>query len=183
MGRQIRFHMLPEDENQFIDFVLSLPEVCFISGSMKTPDLVIVNTQIRIQPFTPDLFQVYIWPSSLPMQEGDIRFARYHEYNEEKMEFVETEETGYTVSDNGPVIRLSRSFIGVDQKLIQGQLWFDPYRLMGQEFVYKGEALEALYKKLSRWIISHFHREKGLDGYYGRAAWEWHLQGGEFFTP
>ncbi|HPH98567.1 MAG TPA: hypothetical protein PKW33_21395 [Anaerolineaceae bacterium] len=173
--------MLPEDENQFFDFVLSLPDIYFIAGRMETSDLVVVNTQIRIQPFTPDLFQVYIWPSSMPMQEGDIRFARYHKYDEEKMDYVETGETGYWINTSAPVIELMRSSIRDDQKLMQGRLWFDPYRLVGQEFVYKGEALEALYNKLSRWIISHFHREKGLDGYYGMAAWEWHLQGGEFF--
>ncbi|HPH98568.1 MAG TPA: hypothetical protein PKW33_21400 [Anaerolineaceae bacterium] len=181
MGRQIRFHTLPEDENQFIDFVLSWPDVCFIDRRMTTQDIVIVDKQSLICASHSNHHSVFIWPSSLPMKEGDNNFARYHKYDEEKMDYVETGETGYGIISSAPVIELMRSSIRDDQKLMQGRLWFDPYRLVGQEFVYKGEALETLYKNLSRWITSHFHREKGLDGYYGKAAWEWHLQGGEFF--
>lgn len=178
MGKQVRFFALPEDEKRFWNYVRSVP---------KTFRLHVRSTQSDIGSF------VVPWddePSQLIFREyfiakGDIgilvpfiKSKRSRVYSEEKMDYVEGENY-FRIDTDGPVIEFTSSFLMEDGKLTQGRIWTDFYRLEKNEFVHKGDAFETFYETLANWIRKNFKRVKGIDGYFGQDALEWHKKGGK----
>ena len=177
MGRQTRFYMLPADEKQFIDFVLSMPNTVIIGTRFKTPEIEVAGIRL----WDPKIKKFFICPSTI-MLDMNISLNKINTkfYNEEIMDFQETGEVVYCLSDNAPTIEFSKSFMYKDQ-LRQGRIWCDFYRLQGNEFVYKGDEFKDLYENIVKWIRKNLHKEKGLDGYFGKEAWQWYQSGGVLF--
>jgi hypothetical protein len=181
MGKQIRFFTLSKDEEALLEFVLSIPGNKLIASRSKTPGIRIQDQSLLSQSTDPDLRDLLIWPSSLQIQATDIILGKRKVYDEQLMDFHETDEMFYYISDEAPVIQFDRSFIRDDGKLTQGRLWCELYRLVDNQLEYKGGEFEKVFETLSRWIISNFYRKKGIDGYFGSEALDWYRRGGKVF--
>jgi hypothetical protein len=181
MGRQIRFYTLTADEQNFVDFVLSLPDTQFINWKMDKPKIKVLDRAMIFDSKDVNLRHVFIWQKSLKISKDSINKHKAKIYSEERMEFIETGETFYTVSTDAPVIEFSRSFFREDNSLVQGRLWCDSYTVIDNNWVYKGDEFKRLNETLVVWIRKSFKKLKGVDGYFGPEALVWYQNGGQLF--
>lgn len=163
MGRQIRFHMLPEDQDTFLLFVKADGRVAVVDG--LDPGTPAVRP---IEDIPTDRIQVlYLWNRRfLPVlrREPLGESARYYKYHID--------------SSRLPLLEYStclKSEWEGRPALIQGRLYGDfyPSRNKPPEF-------EKWYEKLGRWIRKNYKKNpaKILGGYVGPAAYEFYENGG-----
>jgi hypothetical protein len=175
MGKQVRFYMLPEDEKNFLDFVLMRPSVKLLRPISETTDFILDDGNFQW------LSQVYIWDSIFWLDPNKIhpKFRRY--FDENLAIFIDTEEKYYKldISDQ-PLIVYSRSLLRDDGKLKQGRIWVDMYRLEANQLVPEEPEFVAWYDEIANWLRRHLKRDKQLDAYVSQGAMEWHQHGGEF---
>jgi len=184
MGKQVRFFTLPTDEIKLIDFMLSLPGAYFIKAKTLQQKVEVVDRNSIVNLGEASSHHLLIAKSSLPISQSDITEIRAITYSEEELDFIETGETFYSVSSiNAPVIEFSRSFIREDNRLVQGRIWCELYRLTDGHLEYKGEEFRNLFETLSKWIKKNFKKIQGFDGYFGEEAEEWHKSGGICYPP
>jgi hypothetical protein len=155
MGRQILFHMLPEDRAAFINFVQQRNSVIvtdFISDSaeLKPADL----SERRDEEWF-CLWNVALLPSLT-------------------RKYIPTW-NNYRVEDSLPVLQFNRPNKSVwngKAALMQGRLYAYAYRDYPE--------LRAWYESLVRWVRKSFKRNPvgWMSGYVGPAANEWHKSGG-----
>jgi len=181
MGRQVRFYTFPSDEILFINFVRSIPETFIIRRKTHQPKIEIVSHSSFTSLSDLDLRDLLIWSKTMPIPKRDIVNHRMKIYSEEKMDFVETGESMFSVSSNAPVIEFSRSFLRDDNKLVQGRIWCEFYRLNDDRLEYKGDGFTNFYEQIANWIRKNFKKLKGIDGYFGKEALEWYKSGGDLF--
>jgi|MudIll2142460700_1097286.scaffolds.fasta_scaffold117727_1 hypothetical protein len=180
MGKQVRFYMLAADEQAFLQFVCQNQAVRLLSARSSGPKM-----QILEDPFT--LFQrrvqldiILLWNTAFPLRDSDIKEARLKAYSQELGDHVETGEVAYYVDRlHAPVIEFSPSFLRTDSSLVKGRIWAEMHVWEGEVLTYKGKEFEAWYDQLARWLRRKFCRIEGQDGYLGRQALEWYLQGGK----
>lgn len=183
MGKQVRFFTLPTDEIKLIDFVLSLPGAYFIKVKTLQQKVEVVDRNSILNLAEVGSNHLLIAQNSLPISQSDITEIRAITYSEEKLDFIETGETFYSVSMNAPVVEFSRSFIREDNKLVQGRIWCELYRLTDDHLEFKGEEFRNLFETLSKWIKRNFKKIQGIDGYFGEEAEKWHKSGGQYYPP
>lgn len=157
MGRQILFHMLPEDCNGFLRALRGRDPVAVVDKDSASPEVVELP-----DPCKGGVFAVLWNRSLLPSLER---------------EFIAKSDRGpyYRVSDSLPVLEFSLpSQADWDGKpaLTQGRIY--------ASFEVPNEGLRRWYEWAARWIRRNFAKESaGLSGgYVGPAALEWHERGG-----
>jgi hypothetical protein len=158
MGRQIHFHMLPEDRDEFLRFVQERDSVVLTRRD---------GDSLEVRPATRrDIHSgktLCLW---------NPRFLRVLE-----REWIT--EPGYYRVDalNTPTLEFTPSFRATWEgrpALGQGRLFgnFEPY-------LKKPKAFEKWYETLARWIRTHYHKNpRGTGGYVGPRAYEFYQKGG-----
>ena len=163
MGRQIHFHMLPEDQKAFLRFVKETDPVVVVAMlDPETPDVHPIE-EIAID----RLQMLCLWNRRLlpvlnrkPLGK-DARYYKYHvdAFHLPLLEFSPCLKTEW---EGRPALI---------QERLYGQ--FDPDLNKPPEF-------EKWYEKLVRWIRKNYQKNpaKILGGYVGPAAYEFYLSGG-----
>ena len=180
IGKQVRFYMLPNDEQLFLQFLIEKLSCSFWGRSSATPKPHILGDKIGSATEHPELRSVLIWNAAFPLDKQDIRKALMKKYDAEKYAYIETGEVRYFIeSSDAPVIEFSRSFIRDDGRLAKGRIWAGMYRLEGEALIRKEAAFVSWYDQVARWLRRHLKRFEGVDEYLGPAALEWHQAGGK----
>jgi hypothetical protein len=180
VGKQVRFYMLPEDEQVFLGFLLTDPLVVLLRNpsDQRAPDVIadpigVVWTRSRLQ-------ETIIWNRAFELREEDIREIHLKEYRSDIGAYVQTGRILFDVSTSAaPVIQYLPGFVRQDGTLAKSRIWADTLRLEGDQLVYKSEAFEAWYDGIARWLRRRLHRVPGMDGYFGSHALEWYRAGGK----
>jgi len=81
MGRQVRFYMLPADEEEFLEFALSDGDVVLIDRRSTKLGPKHIGVKRILAQQTWKVAHVFLWKTSLPMAPNDIYKLRLHEYN------------------------------------------------------------------------------------------------------
>ncbi len=180
MGRQVNFHMMDEDEQEFLDFVTGINDVRLVFSNYDQPGLHVINDYHTLYEIKPHTRKILFWDHKL---EIDPRFFRSHKVREYVTAIVGYRETGkfsYSIDSwNAPVIEYSRSGVNEDKVLTRGRIWVNLYELRGESFFYKGKMLEDLFSKLARWLRKHLIRVEVQPHYFGKQALEWFRSGGQ----
>ena len=161
MGRQINFYMLPEDEKEFISYVLQRKDVVMIAAPFESKFPNIISS--LPEPFSkPFWHSVYFWSKNI----------------NGKLETKYIEKQGYFLIDSlmSPVIEFSRSFMQ-DNFLVRGRIWAQLKYWKGNEIVSKGKEFENWFNSMTRWIRKHYQKISELE-YIGPYALEWKKRGG-----
>jgi hypothetical protein len=163
MGRQVHFHMLPEDQEAFLRFVKGNDPVDVVATlDPETPDV------YPIEDIATDRLQVFcLWNRRLlPVLKRQPlgKDSRYYKYSVDlfHLPLLELSTCSKTDWEGKPA-------------LVQGRLFgdFDPYLGKPPEF-------EKWYEKLVRWIRKNYKKNpsKIIGGYVGTAAYEFYENGG-----
>ncbi len=162
MGRQIHFHMLPEDQNAFLRFVQKNdPAVVIARDDPKTPDV------HPVEHIAADRYQILcLWNRRLlpVMKRESVGKANrtYYMADVLHLPLLEFSPSCRTEWDGRPA-------------LIQGRLYgqFNPDLNKPPEF-------EKWYDKLVRWIRKNYRKHPSpiIGGYVGPAAYEFYKSGG-----
>ena len=180
MGKQVRFFMLPPDEQAFLQFVFGDQMVVMLADSSPHPELQTMEYSPSYVPEHMQLTTILFWKRVFHISTDDIREVRGKEYREELGAFIETAEVAYRVDTlNAPVIEFSPSFIRRDGRLVKGRIWAEMYRIEGGATFHKGMDFESWYDRIARWLRRNLFRVEGLDGRFGRHALEWYQKGGQ----
>ena len=155
MGRQTRFHMLPDDCRRFVEFL------------GKRDPVVITRWH---SPESHQLLQV-----EEPWTDG----GGYCLWNQAVLPTLSRDKTGeyFSVSFSAPVIEFSFSTSvepwNGQPALVQGRIW--------ASFTVPNETFRSWYNATVRWILKNFVRDQnvGLErDSIGPAAYEWFKTGG-----
>jgi len=163
MGRQVHFHMLPEDQNAFLRFVKENDPVIVVATlDPETPDVHPIEEIATDRLQTLCLWNRRLLPVLKRKPLG--KDARYYKYYVDVLHL--------------PLLEFSPCFKTEWEgkpALIQERLYgqFDPYLNKPPEF-------QKWYEKLVRWIRKNYKRNpaKILGGYVGPAAYEFYKSGG-----
>lgn len=165
MGRQIYFHMLPEDRDAFLEFVQRREPVIVTERSGRSA---------QIQPVK------HLDPKRIHF------LCLWHRgfLPELKREFIPESDEGpyYRIDDfKLPVLEFSTSL----RTVWEGKPALGQGRLYGS-FEDKPAEFEEWYEALVRWIRKNFRRSPAFGGCAGPAAYEFYKKGGyllPFFRP
>ncbi len=156
MGRQIAFHMLPQDCEEFLDFVHNRDPVFVVARDSDSPKIV----QIARPCFFGET--LCLWNQAL--------LPRL------KREYIAESTQGpyYRVDDSLPVLELIPSR-QTDWRgrpaLTQGRVW--------GSFDQPSEPLRKWFEAIVRWMRKNYVRAPAdLFGYVAPAAFQWFLKGG-----
>lgn len=155
MGRQIMFHMLPEDCREFVEFLTSRDPVLFIARDSDSPDIRAIPDPCEEQK------AVSVWNQSL-----SAKLNR---------EYIEDAQAGpyYRVDDAQPVLEFSPSqetdWEGIPA-LLQGRIW--------GAFKAADRRHAAWFDAITRWMRKNYTKNDSLEGYVAPAAQAWHSRGG-----
>jgi hypothetical protein len=157
MGRQILFHMLPEDCESFLSFARERDPVAIVESSAGSPQVVPITN-----PCSPgkslSLWNQRLLPSL-----------------ERKYVPKSTKGPYYRVDDSLPVLE----FFLPRQEEWDGQPALTQGRIYAS-FDQPNEDLRRWFDTLARWIRTNFTKNTvpSFSGYVGPAALEWHRSGG-----
>lgn len=170
--------MLPQEEQEFLDFIFQKSSVRLLRGVSKSPEFIFdrnaLKDELRFQ-------QVFIWDSSLSDFANSIKRGEYQKYDEQTGTYIKTGEVFYTFDrSDSSVIEYKRSFFRDDGLLTQGRIWADMYRIEDGQLALKEPEFIEWYDEIANWLCRHFKRDKQLDAYVSQGAMEWNQQGGEF---
>ncbi len=162
MGRQIHFHMLPDDQNAFLRFVQE-----------RAPILVIAR----------DSDSAEVQPAADTDTGPDKTLCLWNRDLLPHLERKWIPEPGYYRADSlkAPILEFSPSFTATWEgkpALGQGRLFgnFEPYLGKPQDF-------EKWYESLVRWIRQNYQKSPAsAGGYVGPAAYEFY-KGGGYLLP
>lgn len=162
MGRQINFYMLPEDEEEFVAYVLSQKkDILMVVGHSETASPKIIEN-------LPATFSEGNW--------NPIYFWDRNVNGELKAEYIKTQ--GYFLVDSSasPVVEFIRCFVQ-DNLLLRGRIWAEIKYWNGDKSIYKGKEFENWFNALARWIRRNYQKISKVEYLAPRAA-EWHRRGG-----
>lgn len=156
MGRQVQFHMLPDDLRMFLEFVQSRGPVTITLRSSDTAEVKPVENQVL------ESRVMALWNKTLlPNLERKLVARTGGDY--------------YRIDDSLPTLELSPSLLAKwknKQALLQGRVYgfFDK----------PNDEYGKWYDTIARWIRSHFSKSpvKLLGGYVGPYALKWFQEGG-----
>ena len=166
MGRQIRFHVLPEDAQLLWKYVSETDDVVAVSWSSQSEEIVPIadpsNARVPLALWNRDL---------LPNIHRE--WARRDGGRDE-----------YRVPYSLPVLELSPS----NRTLWKGHEALLEGRVYGFSFDGRSTEYAAWFNRVARWIRKHFLRSPVslLDDYVGPSAMSWFSRGGVFlpaFVP
>jgi hypothetical protein len=108
IGKQANFYMLPEDEQQFLSFVLANPAVALLESWSHEVVPRHIPDPIQWSQAKPKCWDILLWHTELPGNKPHMRRVEVEEYRTELAAYVKTGEIRYVVDkDNGPVIELT----------------------------------------------------------------------------
>lgn len=164
MGRQIMFHMLPEDRAAFLSFVQQRDSVVITDFTGDSADVHPVDLN-KLSAKNRDwlcLWNVALMPS----------LRREH----------------VPVSDVGPYYRIDSSLPVPEFSVPVQSVWDGrPALTQGRLYAYSYQsdaALQKWYEALARWLRKNFKTNPTtwMSGYVGPAAYQWYQSGG-FLLP
>jgi hypothetical protein len=158
MGKQILFHMLPSDCEEFLAFLQRHDPIVITAWSSESHEIhdLVASACGSADP-------ICLWNQPLLP------------HLERKLISGPEGRTYYRTDQSLPVLELSTSHEQTwDGKpaLTQGRVW--------GSFANKSRSLDAWFKAISRWIRANYAPNplKQLGGYIAPAAFEWHIRGG-----
>jgi hypothetical protein len=159
MGRQIIFHMLPEDRSNFLGFVQQRDRVVVTGFTSNTADVQPIDFE------EPQRRRDWLCLWNLDLLPS---LERRH---------VPVSDIGpyYRVDDSLPILEFSTSIqVQWDQRpaLVQGRLYGNAYQ--------DHSPLKTWYEALARWLRKNFVKNPigWMSGYVGPAAYQWYERGG-----
>jgi hypothetical protein len=167
MGRQIHFHMLPEDRNAFLNYVQVQGN---IPVALRDADTARIEHITRFDGSEDKI--LCLWNSGLlpTLERKWIPDPGYYRVDVLKQPVLEFRSSLLTAWEGKPA-------------LVQGRLYgiFDPYLKKPLEF-------EQWFDTLVRWIRKKFHKNPtDMGGYVGSSAYEFYEKGGyllpQFLPP
>lgn len=181
MGRQTSFFMLPPDALSFLDFVLSDQQNVLLNSrsNSSSPQSFFIDQKSISSIFgnVDKLLTVLIWNKGFPSWLKHLRKLELRKYDGNSYSYIRTGEVIYSIDViNAHVIEFTPSFINSSGSLTKGRIWAEMYSVENEELVYKGIKFEKWYDAMSQWIRRNFRKIKGIDGYWGPAAYELYEQ-------
>lgn len=161
MGRQIHFHMLPSDQDDFLRFVRTRDDVAIILSQGESDKV------LPVQKLNPDALLVYLWNKSILPRLRRTWMPDCGFYSVSSLDL--------------PILEFGPSLLTTWEErpaLVQGRLYgiFDPYLEKPPEF-------EKWYNGLIRWIRTKYKKNPtSVGGYTGPEAYRFYEDGG-FLLP
>lgn len=158
MGRQIHFHMLPNDQFEFLRFVQEGDQVAFISREGESISIMPIPLHA-----VDSKQNLYLWNRSLvpKLKRKWVRNPGFYGINVLDMPILEFVPSLLTTWEEKPGLVLGRLY-GV----------FDPY-------LRKPPGFEKWYERLARWIRKACRKNPpGIGGYVAPGAYEFYKSGG-----
>jgi len=172
MGEQVNFYMLEEDEQEFVEFVLSDGKTVIL-GDASLQEIPPILDCLPVED-SPPLWRntVLFWRRGYPL------FTRYG-----VMKAGPLQGQGVYLVDlfRSSVIEFTRSLLLPDENILtRGRIWAEMCRPEGDRFVYKGEEFEKWYDTIAAWIRKRY-RKIGTRPYFyiGSQAYSWYEAGGK----
>lgn len=172
MGKQVNFYMLEEDEDQFVEFLLSKPGTVILgSASLQEMPSILDCLPVEDSPII-RRNDVYIWRTGYPL------FTRYT-----VMEVGPLQGHGvYFIDDSQSwVVEFTRCFLRPEEnRLTRGRIWAEMYRIEHNRLLHKGEEFERWYDSIAAWITRRY-RKTGTKPYFyfGPQTYSWYQAGGK----
>lgn len=155
MGRQIMFHMLPEDCRELVAFLSGRDPVIFTARDSDSPDIVALPDPCA------EWKTVSVWNQAL-----SPRLSRKYVADAEPRPY-------FRVDDAQPILEFSPSHV-TDWEgtpaLLQGRIW-GAFKAADRRYA-------AWFDAITRWIRKHYLKNDSLEGYIAPAAQAWHRYGG-----
>jgi len=171
MGKQVNFYMLEEDEQEFVEFVLSDGKTVILgAGSLQETPPILDRLPVEDSPLI-WRNDVYFWRRGYPL---------FTDYGVMKAGPLQGQGVYFVDSSQSSVIEFSRSLLLTDKNMLtRGRIWAEMRRLEGDRFVYKGEEFEEWYDTIAAWIRKRY-RKIGTRPYFyiGSQAYSWYQAGG-----
>lgn len=155
MGRQIMFHMLPEDCRELASFLTRHDPVIFTPRDSDSPEITAVTDPCA------ERRAISIWNQSLSP--------------ELSREYIADAKPGpyYRVGKSQPVLEFSPSHL-TDWEgtpaLLQGRIW-GAFKVADRRYA-------AWFDAITRWIRKNYTKNDSMEGYVAPAARAWHGSGG-----
>lgn len=176
MGRQVRFYILPEEEDSFLNFVLQRPEIKILRYSSPLPDFVIEREEMSS---SPKYYNVYLWYSSYGLDPKYINRLNRTHYDENAGIFLKTKEIFYNFDYiNTNVIAYSRPFFDEENKLSQSRIWAEMKWKENNRLVYKDELFIKWYEEIAKWLRKNLMYDKELSTFISQNVITWQKRGG-----
>lgn len=160
MGRQVNFWMLEQDEQEFVRFVLSQPDVAMVTDLSPGPYPHIITELPR--PPERWWWAVHFWNRNFPFEL--VRWVQVREGPDAGL-------YAFVMGDKAPVIELHRSILRESGELSEGRIWAG----------YKDDAFRRWYDGVANWIRKRYKKVRKLGNiwlYAGPHAYEWYQAGG-----
>jgi len=173
MGKQVNFYMLEEDEQEFVEFVLSDGKTVILgAGSLQETPPILDRLPVEDSPLI-WRNDVYFWRHGYPL---------FTDYGVMKAGPLQGQGVYFVDSSQSSVIEFSRSLLLTDKNMLtRGRIWAEMRRLEGDRFVYKGEEFEEWYDSIAQWLRKRYQKI-GLGKPYfriGPRAYAWYQAGGK----
>lgn len=180
MGRQVRFYMLQDDEQEFLDFIFIKPSIKLIKKVSDTPELIITRADLNKMP---TIRQVFIWDSDFELDISKFKEKYYQEYDDKLGIYTESDRVYYSfaLSSDDPIIEYDRSFIRDDGILTEGRVWAEMYRVEGNILVKKDPRFIAWFDEIARWLRRNLKRDSDLNAYVSQRVLDWWKKGREIY--
>jgi hypothetical protein len=177
MGRQLRFYFLPDEEFEFLDYVLQRNPVEILKDMSSTPEFKITGDALLL---SPDLHRVFFWNTNFNLSPNSMNQHTYQKFDETSGVYIKTDEIFYKFQFlNNPVIEYVRPFFRNDGKLTGGRIWADMYHLEGQKTVRNNPGFVSWYGDIVRWLKRKLKLDNEIKAYFSTRAIEWRNKGGE----
>jgi hypothetical protein len=160
MGRQVNFWVLEQDAQEFVQYVLSEPNVVMISDLESTGPYLRIITEL---PRPPERWwwSVYFWNQDFPFEP---KWVQVREGPDRGL-------YAFAPSNQDPVIQFHRSVLRESGELSQGRIWTGC----------RNETFLRWYERVARWIRRRYERVQEWEAwaaYAGPQAYEWYQAGG-----
>ena len=159
MGKQVNFWMMEQDEQEFVQHVLSRPDVVVVGDLSPGP----YPRVLHELPRPPELFwwSVYFWHQGFPFEPAT--WVQVREGPRKGM-------YGF-VGEDLPVIEFSRCGMKESGELSEGRIW------TGR----RDSDFNEWYSTIAGWIRKRYRKVRKVSNiwlYAGPQAYEWHQAGG-----
>jgi hypothetical protein len=172
MGKQVNFYMLEEDEQEFMEFVLSDHKTVILgSSSLQETPSILDHLPVENSPLN-WRGEAFFWRPDYPL------FTRYIVM---KVGPLQGQGVYFVDGSRSSVIEFDRNFLLPDENMLtRGRIWADMRRLEEDHFIYKGEEFEAWYDSIAKWLRKRYRKvEPGSYFRISPRAYAWYQAGGK----
>lgn len=177
MGRQVRFYLYQNDEEHFLEFLFSNPNVVLLKGKSYVSKIETISKS-NLSFANNDPHVVLIWNTKFVIKPEFYRQNVEREYNINSGKYELTDRAYFSLNKlYGPFIEFVRSTMREDNSLSKGRIWADMFYVEANKFFHKGEEFEKFYEKITRWLRNNLEKINGVDGFIGEEALNLYRQG------